>query len=218
MKKILILGDSQVTLSCTPAKACPTTGAALDRLLTAEGHAVTRKGYGGKTTAFIYKQAKKALNRQWDEVYIIAGGNDVPAMPSAVADLLLYFEPSGRVFYIPLPPATIATGRKTNKDFLFPKTAAFREKKNALYKKVANDLGFPTVLDFRDAPMSDAVTQPSGVIYPSQYDGYHTRRKSAEEMAAYIMEKRKSTVGGVGLVVLSALAAGALAFFLVRRG
>ena len=217
LKEVLIIGDSQATLSCKPGKPCPTTGAALDLLLTQLGNKVTRSGHAGKSTSYLYKYAKANLKRQWDEVYIIAGGNDVPAMPSSVADLLLYFEPSGSVFYLPLPPATIASGRKTNQDFLFPKAAAFREKKNALYKSVATDLAFPVVLDFREAALSNAVKQPSGVVYPTQRDGYHTRGKTAEEVAAYIVGKRNSAVTGYSVVILSALAAGALAFYLARR-
>jgi 3'-phosphoadenosine 5'-phosphosulfate sulfotransferase (PAPS reductase)/FAD synthetase len=217
MKNILILGDSQTTLLCKKNKPCPTTGAALDRMLREQGHKVTRSGHAGKNTKYLLKHARKKLARVWDEVFVFSGGNDSPAMAEAVKDLLNHFEPSGRVFFIPLPPATLATSRQ-DQAYLFPKTAAFREKKNKLYKQTAASLGFPTVLDFRDAPMSKAVAQPSGVVYPSQSDGYHTRGNSAEEMAAHIMEAREQTFGGVLLVALSAGAAAALAYFLARRG
>ena len=197
--RALIFGDSQ-TLH---------TGKELEARLRALGHQVSRVSMSGKSTADLLARARKELPRRWDEVYLSTGGNDVPDMPGELAQLIFHFGPSGRIFLLPLPPATLAPS-KPNPAYLFPKTAASRERKARLYTRVAKELGVE-VIDYRHAPLSKKVRQPSGLLYPTQRDGFHTRGESAREMAAYVMERRAASSGGawwVAAAIGAALAIG----------
>jgi hypothetical protein len=185
--KVLIYGDSQTGH----------TGRELQKLLKAQGHAVTRNTKSGKSSSWLNKNAPSASG--YDEVYVFSGGNDGKVQAESVKELLSKLSKTSKVFYFGPPPATLITdlpfakkvwGSAKTADKFFPQTAAFREKKNTAYKKVTGNLPNVTVLDFRNAPLSNIQQQPSGVMYPSQRDGIHTSGQSAKEAAVYALNRK----------------------------
>jgi len=210
MAKILIYGDSQ----------SGRTGLELQKLLKAQGHIVTRKTNSGKSTDWL---SKHVPNGQSDKVYLFSGGNDGSVQADALRALLSAFANVKEVFYFGPPPATLITdlslakkvwGAAKSADKFFPQTAEKRETKNAAYKKVVKEFPNVTFIDFRDAPTSNKVTQPSGVYYPSQADGIHTSGQTAKEVAEYALtpaaKKSKSPT-------LLYAGAAIIAFILLRR-
>lgn len=210
---VLIFGDSQTGR----------TGKAVEHLLKAKGASVKRVVRSGRSTAKLATVAA-GLPRAWDAVYLFSGGNDGSVQTQALRKLLGHFAPSTKVVYAGLPPATVITdvplakkvwGSASPNKF-FPKTAAFREKKNAAYRLVAAE--FPNVVmrDFRDAPASGAVTQPSGVVYPNQPDGIHTTGATAKQVATYLIREVAASPK-LPLVVVFAASFGAVWWWLQRQ-
>jgi len=206
---VLIYGDSQ----------SGRTGKKLAERLEASDGNVTRSTHSGKSTQWLAENAEKTLDPNWDTVIIFSGGNDGHIQSKALARLLSYFKAQTRV-YVPLPPATVITdlakakatwGSAESPTKFFSKTAKFREEKAIAYNDVARDLGY-VVKDPRDAPLSNRVEQPSGVLYPSQPDGIHTDGVSAEELAVWITAPPKE-----GMSPLLAFGIGALAFLALRK-
>ena len=204
--KALIFGDSQ----------SGATGREVERLLKQRGAFVKRVTKSGRSTKKLVGIAKSHLEPNWDEVYLFAGGNDGSVQEADLRALLSFFSTAGRVVYAGPPPATLITdlglakkvwGSAKSADKFFPKTAAFREAKNEAYKKVAADFSNVEVKDFREAPVSGAVTQPSGVSYPSQTDGIHTRGSTSKEVAAYLVQPGGISKAGIGKALALGIAA-----------
>jgi hypothetical protein len=217
MLNVLIFGDSQTGR----------TGKAVETLLKAKGAKVKRVVRSGKSTSKLVTIAA-GLPPVWDEVYLFSGGNDGSVQANSLRKLLGYFGGSSKVIYAGLPPATVITnvplakkvwGSATPKKF-FPQTAAKREQKNAAYRQVAAEFPNVVVRDFREAPVSGAVTQPSGVLYPSQPDGIHTTGTTANEVAAYLVSATSTKKVSLAVLVAAAAAAATVVWWFTkgRRG
>jgi lysophospholipase L1-like esterase len=209
MAKILIYGDSQTGR----------TGKELEKLLKDQGHTVTRKTNSGKSTEWLSEHIPKG---QSDKVYLFSGGNDGSVQANALRALLSAFENVEEVFYFGPPPATLITdlpfakkmwGSAKSADKFFPQTAEKREKKNTAYKKIAAEFPNVVFVDFRDAPTSNKIKQPSGVYYPSQRDGIHTGGQTAKEVAEYALAPAKKSKSPTLLYAGIAV----VAFILLRR-
>jgi len=216
--KVLVFGDSQ----------SGATGAEVQKLLQAQGHQVIRKTNSGKSTKKLAAIAA-SLPRAWDEVYLFSGGNDPAVQLDSLHQLLSHFAPSKRVVYAGPPPATLITnlglakkvwGSAKAPDKFFPQTAGFREKKNEAYlAHAASKHSNVEAKDFRKAKLSNAVVQPSGVVYPSQSDGIHTRGQTSKEVAQYLTVKQSALLGdnaGVMFAVAAAVVGGAAAWWYFR--
>jgi len=215
--KALIFGDSQTGY----------VGKEIEKILKAQGFAVTRVVKAGKSTAWLEQYAAKTFPATgWSQVYLLTGGNDYSPQVSSLSKLLTYFK-SPKVIYIPLPPATQITnlplakkvwGSASSKNKFFPQTAAKREEKLKAYKATANELGV-TVKDPRDTPWSTVqpVTQPSGVVFPSQPDGIHAQ-SGAADIAAYATASDTVAMAAPSLPITPLLiGAVVIAFVIARR-
>lgn len=202
----LIYGDSQSGV----------TGRRLQEKLKADGVDVVRVTKSGKSTSYLASHAKANIARKWDEVFLFSGGNDSAVQADSLRKLLEHFAPSAKVYFLGLPPATKITnmalarkvwGSASSPSKFFPQTAAKREAKNTAYQAIAGTFPNVQTLDFRNAAVTGAVTQPSGVIYPSQPDGIHTAGLTASQVADHAMDVR---AGGSGALLLlgAALVAG----------
>ena len=192
---VLVFGDSQ----------SGNTGRKIQDLLKGE-HSVTRVTKSGKSTSYLADYAKNNIKEKYDRVFLFNGGNDSSVQSQSFKNLLDHFEGTD-VVYMGLPPATTITnvplakkvwGSATPHKF-FPQTAKKRETKNDAYKQIANSKDWVHLFDFRDAPVSNAIKQPSGVVYPSQPDGIHTSGNTAWEVARWAIEGKANT-GGDGRV------------------
>ena len=210
---VLIFGDSQTKH----------TGKEVEKLLKARGATVKRIVRSGRSTTKLANIAA-GLPRAWNEGYLFSGGNDGSVQVEALRKLLTHFAPSTKVVYAGLPPATTITNVPLAKKVwgsaspmkFFPKTAAFREKKDVAYRQVAAEFPNVTMRNFRDAPVSGAVQQPSGVVYPSQPDGIHTTGNTAKEVAAYMVSAVKGRMPLV-TTILAVAAGAAAALWWTRR-
>jgi len=211
---ILIFGDSQTGR----------TGKALETLLKGSGATVERIVRSGRSTAKLAEIAA-GLSRTWDAVYLFSGGNDGAVQTKSLRKLLTHFAPSTKVVYAGLPPATVITNVPLAKKVwgsaslnkFFPKTAAFREKKNKAYRVVTAEFPNVTMRDFREAPVSGAVTQPSGVVYPSQPDGIHTTGTTAKQVAAYLTSEASAVASKLPLAAVFVASFAAVMWWLKRK-
>lgn len=214
--KALIYGDSQTHY----------VGKEIEKILKAQGFAVTRVAKAGKDTAWLEQYAAKTLPATgWSQVYLLTGGNDYSPQVSSLSKLLTYFK-APKVIYIPMPPATQITnlplaekvwGSASSKNKFFPQTATKREERLKVYRAAASELGV-TVKDPRDTPWFSVqpVTQPSGVAFPSQPDGIHVQ-SGAADVAAYATATDTVDTAKSSLPIVPMLIAVAIAFVIARR-
>lgn len=176
--KVLIIGDSQAqgagsvlaaTLNAT-LKAQP--GASIDGVINLAKPLVGKNG-----------------GKEWDQVIIFAGGNGTVSVES-VNKLLSMFPGAD---WIGPPPATLITdlgkaravfgGKVDGASYWFKDgTAESREKKNDLLKVAVTEAG-GKYHDWRKFGLGGE-KQPSGVTFPSQPDGIHIGKATAEQAFA----------------------------------
>ena len=210
--KELIYGDSQ----------SGKTGKRLEAILQQQGADVKRVTKSGKSSGALLQIAKEYdfAADGFGRVWLFFGGNDgalTVGKTLKVRQLVEYFRDAGaEVVAIGLPPATLITdqtlakkvwGAKASEpDWFASHTMPSREERNKAYRKEVEALageGGPAVwyADVREAPVTGAVKQPSGVVFPSQPDGIHVSDPTATEVAQWLADggfKTLSQAGGGG--------------------
>lgn len=212
MPKAFIVGDSQAEGA----------GAYLEKRLIRDGYTVERSAKHGADSAGVLALAQKNEGRVYDLVVVFsgstaAGAPATKAIPAMFPSSKLYWYGSGPATQIvSLSTARAVFGKKvTDEGYWFGSgEAAAREGRNVELPKLLP--ATVQYVDWRALSLPDAVTQPSGVVFPSLQDGIHITGSTAA--AAFEGNNWPPLAPWSGVQVALWVGAAAVVWWAWRRG
>jgi hypothetical protein len=210
--RAFIVGDSQAQGA----------GAYLQKRLERDGWLVDRSSKHGAGSAEVLKLAEAQASEQYGLVVVFSGSTagGAPAakqIPKLFSSAKIYWYGSGPATTIKnLATARAVFGKKvSDADYWFSSgEAAAREQRNAEMPALLP----PSVqyVDWRSLSLPDAVTQPSGVRFPSLQDGIHVTGSTAAAAFEGSNWPPPSPVSGLQIALW--VGAAAVVYWAWRRG
>ena len=173
--RAFIVGDSQAEGA----------GAYLEKRLVRDGWTVERSAKHGADSAGVLKLAQQQADKIYDLV-VVFSGSTAGGAPAAKGIPALF--PSAKLYWFGSGPATVIKslstaravfGKKVTDDkyWFASGEAVARESRNVELPKLLP--ASVQYVDWRSLALPDAVTQPSGVVFPSLQDGIHVTGSTA---------------------------------------